>query len=164
MSISAITALAVANAGGKGQGGSRAGVCTGDTNGAGGGDTGATLIGFSSFTHSRSPQEGWLPFPLSAESPQGRAKSWGKGHPGHGPYMATLTGTCRITPVCPPQPCKCTQMGTHVHTHTCAGTHAQGAKGTGRGWGTTGAAQGGTPTLGGLWEGVPGWVLGKGHK
>lgn len=121
------------------------------------GGTEAALVGFSSLAHGR--------FPFSAESPQRRTKSQCKGHPGAQPLCSHTHGHLQ-NHMCHSQPHKYSQRGTgvHTHAHVCAGTHTWGTKGTGRGWAGLVWLPVGNPTLGGLWEGMPGWVLGKGHN
>lgn len=107
---------------------------------------GATLVGLSSLTHGRSPRG--MALLLVHREPPGKGQTVGQeASRGTVPTWTMLTGTCRITPVCPSQSSKYMQWA-HAYRGTCMSTRGvpRGPVGAGTGpvW-----LQRGTLTLGG---------------
>jgi len=138
MPISAITALAVENAGGQGQGGCGAGVCRGDTNGAlawcWGHSRGSLLA-----DPRQIPTGDGSPSPcLQTAAPREGPNPGARGIQGHGPCVATLMGTCESHPRAPRSPVntrKWAHMYTHMHMRVQGPTHggSRGLAGAGAG-------------------------------
>lgn len=141
MPISAITVLAAENAGGKGQGGSGAGVCRGDTNG---------VWGHSCRSLLADPWQvptGDGPSPCPQGAPREGPNRGARGIPGHGPHVDHAHRHLQNHPCVPLAVLQIHAMGTRVQRHMHV--HTWGAKGTGRGRDRTGVAPKGDPDTGG---------------